>query len=69
MPNRSIGKFLKKKKIEKPWFISGGFNKNNLNDLLNILNPYGIDIASGVEDLPGIKNEEKIKEIVKIINE
>tara|TARA_Y100000590_G_scaffold466742_1_gene643169 strand:+ start:7748 stop:8404 length:657 start_codon:yes stop_codon:yes gene_type:complete len=60
---------LKEKKIDKPWFISGGLNKNNLNDLLNILNPYGIDISSGVEDLPGIKNEEKIKEIVEIINE
>ena len=59
---------LKGKEIVKPWFISGGINKNNINNLLENLIPYGIDISSGVEDQPGIKNINKIKEIVKIIN-
>ena len=60
---------LKGANIGKPWFISGGINKKNINDLLENLNPYGIDISSGVEDLPGIKNINKIKEIVKLIND
>jgi len=55
--------------ITKPWFISGGINKNNINELLENLIPYGIDISSGVEDQPGIKNTNKINEIVKIIND
>ena len=59
---------LKNVNISKPWFISGGINKNNINKLLENLNPYGIDISSGVEDRPGIKNINKIREIVKIIN-
>jgi len=59
---------LKNINISKPWFISGGINKNNINNLLEILNPYGIDISSGVEDRPGIKNAKKIKEIVDIIH-
>ena len=59
---------LKNQNITKPWFISGGINKNNVNKLLENLTPYGIDISSGVEDQPGIKNTSKIKEIVKIIN-
>ena len=59
---------LKDKKISKPWFISGGINKDNIYEILENLNPYGIDISSGVEDQPGIKNTNKIKEIVKIIN-
>ena len=59
---------LKDKNIAKPWFISGGINKNNINKLLENITPYGIDISSGVEDRPGIKNTNKIKEIVKIIN-
>ena len=60
---------LKDKNIAKPWFISGGVNKNNINKLLENTTPYGIDISSGVEDRPGIKNTNKIKEIVKIIND
>jgi len=59
---------IKDKNIEKPWFISGGINKNNIYELLNNLIPYGIDISSGVEEQPGIKNINKIKEIVEIIN-
>ena len=59
---------LKDQKITKPWFISGGINKYNLNELLENLIPYGIDISSGVEDQPGIKNINKIKEIVRVIN-
>ena len=41
----------------------------NINELLKNIIPYGIDISSGVEDLPGIKDEKKIREIVKIIND
>lgn len=59
---------LKDKNIAKPCFISGGINKNNINKLLENITPYGIDISSGVEDEPGIKNTNKIKEIVEIIN-
>ena len=59
---------LKDQNITKPWFISGGINKNNINKLLENLTPYGIDISSGVEDKPGIKNINKIKDIVELIN-
>ena len=59
---------LKDQNITKPWFISGGINKNNVNKLLENLTPYGIDISSGVEDKLGIKNINKIKDIVDLIN-
>ena len=55
-------------KIDKPWFISGGININNIGEINKNLIPYGIDISSGVEDHPGIKNCKKITEIMKIIN-
>jgi len=59
---------LKNININKPWFISGGININNINEILNNVIPYGIDISSGVEDHPGIKNHKKIAEIMKQIN-
>jgi len=59
---------LKNFNITKPWFISGGINRNNINYIIENLIPYGIDISSGVEDQPGIKSPDKIKEIVEIIN-
>ena len=59
---------LKNININKPWFISGGINLNNISEILNNLIPYGVDISSGVEDHPGIKNSKKITEIMYKIN-
>ena len=71
LPGGNAKKFnwsiLKDKKITKPWFISGGINNNNINELLENLIPYGIDISSGVEDQLGIKNTKKIKKIFDIV--
>ena len=52
-------------KIDKPWFLSGGINIYNINEIKNYTIPYGIDISSGVEDKPGIKNNSKITSLVK----
>jgi phosphoribosylanthranilate isomerase len=52
-------------KTEKPYFLAGGININNIKEALSLA-PYAIDISSGVET-NGVKNREKIKEIVKII--
>jgi phosphoribosylanthranilate isomerase len=53
----------------KPFFLSGGLNAQNLAnlDLLNGMNLYAIDLNSGVEDSPGIKNIEKIKNVMSCI--
>ena len=51
-------------KIEKPWFLSGGININNINDIKNYAIPYGIDVSSGVEEKLGIKDNKKIVSLV-----
>ena len=48
--------------------IAGGIDKNNLPELLNQVNPFGIDLASGIETTPGIKSRQKMDEIVRIID-
>ena len=55
---------LKGIKIEKPWFLSGGININNINDIKNYAIPYGIDVSSGVEEKLGIKNNKKIVSLI-----
>ena len=56
--------FLRGIQIEKPWFLSGGININNINDIKNYAIPYGIDVSSGVEEKLGIKNNQKIVSLV-----
>ena len=72
LPGGNAKKFdwslIKNFKIKKPWFISGGININNVKEIHKNLIPYGIDISSGVEDKPGIKNSKKIAKLLEIIN-
>ena len=59
-------KIIKNIKIDKPWFLSGGINIKNIKEIKKYTIPYGIDISSGVEVNPGIKNNKKIESLVKL---
>ena len=54
--------------IDKPWFISGGINIENIKEIQKKLFPYGIDISSGVEDKIGIKSSKKITNLINKFN-
>tara|TARA_B100000989_G_scaffold231327_1_gene178135 strand:+ start:6965 stop:7594 length:630 start_codon:yes stop_codon:yes gene_type:complete len=55
---------LKKLKTDKPWFLSGGINTNNIEQILNDVNPFGIDLSSGVEKELGIKDNRIINNFI-----
>ena len=54
--------------INKPWFLSGGINKSNINKIKNYVNPNGIDLSSGVEEIPGIKSVKMINNLFEKYN-
>jgi len=56
---------LKHLKTEKPWFLSGGINSNNIEQILYDINPMGVDLSSGVEKELGIKDNRIINNFIK----
>jgi len=60
---------LKKYEGQTPFFLSGGITPVHLPEILQIQHPqlYGIDINSGVEVSPGIKDFNKIRLINNIL--
>jgi len=44
-----------------PFFLSGGLTHLNIRNAIETLSPYAVDISSGVEEKPGIKDYEKIE--------
>lgn len=49
----------------KPYFLAGGINIGNIDEAVSI-NPYGVDISSGIET-EGMKDKTKMTEIVRRI--
>ena len=46
---------------EKKVIVSGGLTPENIDSVLSIKNVYGVDAASGVESVPGKKDEQLLK--------
>ncbi|MEM1157365.1 MAG: phosphoribosylanthranilate isomerase [Verrucomicrobiota bacterium] len=49
-----------------PVILSGGLNSENVQKAVEIVQPYGIDICSGIESEPGIKNHQRMKEFMQL---
>ena len=52
---------LSKLNIDCPVILSGCINRENINDAISVVMPDAVDINSGVEKFPGIKDHSKIK--------
>lgn len=59
---------LKGKTFSKPWMLSGGLTPENVPDALAQLSPNALDVSSGVESAPGVKDAEKIKAFIETAN-
>lgn len=54
---------LKELVTERPWILAGGLNLNNIRQAIDLCAPQGLDLNSGLESAPGVKNIDMIKKI------
>jgi phosphoribosylanthranilate isomerase len=47
-----------------PWWLAGGLNPQTVAPAIQACHPYGVDVSSGVEDRPGWKNLERVRQLV-----
>ncbi len=59
-------KILEKYTEKKPFLLSGGIKPEDAEEIKHLEHPqlFGIDLNSGFEDEPGLKNVEKLKKFI-----
>jgi len=58
---------LKNYKFDRPVILSGGLNPENVRQAIEGVQPYAVDVASGVEKSPGIKDCRLIQNFFTVL--
>lgn len=55
--------------LSRPWLLAGGLGPGNVGAALARTRPYGVDVSSGVESAPGLKDPELIQQFIKAVRQ
>lgn len=60
---------LAKVDIDLPIILAGGLNSDTVANVIKQINPYAVDASSGMENVKGVKDINKIKKFIQQVQE
>lgn len=53
--------------LGRPVILAGGLNSGNVGDAIRAVRPWAVDLASGIESAPGVKDPAKMRAFVAAV--
>lgn len=53
--------------LAQPLWLAGGLDADNVGAAIHALHPWAVDVASGVEDAPGIKSARRLQDFFRAV--
>ena len=51
--------------LKLPFMVSGGLNVGNVTEAVRVTRAGGVDVSSGVERSPGVKDPDMIRDFIR----